>query len=396
MALLEGFFKSRKEKKIASEIVHNCYAEVAKELGITQYKSPRVELGTFADDATGAEHDPHKNKITLRKDEIELYVKCLKYLEEAKDVPESLWTDKKYREAVNNIKSAMDKTYKSIKEESFHEVIHDLDEVDVSKEPTIRRSAEGIADFARFSLLNETKEELVAHIHKYRDVGAPKSRYHLKAPWAYEYLENLKKQKDTTKTGLRGMFDNIYRRIVSPPEKDTAKLKDAVRNQEIGNLEAIFGYRLGALAALGVHDLPKKEKISKIKELLNDANSHHRLSELENLAEKGIEIYKNEIRKNKSGTNLEMQSSTKEVEENLEKMIKIIYEPVNKREKKNAPVAVVSVVLLIAVSLFPITQLNREIYNPPTGWIIQTVTLYPYTAISIVFLATFFMFLRKI
>lgn len=128
----------------------------------------------------------------------------------------------------------------------------------------------------------------------------------------YEYLSDLEKRK-TVKTGILGKFDKLYNALITN-EKGIAKLKDEVKNAEAGSFESLFGYRLGALAALGAYGLSRKEKISKINKLLKDPDSHNMLNELETLAEKGIEIYKNEMSKNKLDTNVEIKQNTKEIE----------------------------------------------------------------------------------
>ncbi|MBU4246254.1 MAG: hypothetical protein ABIF85_00120 [Nanoarchaeota archaeon] len=391
MALFDGFFKSRKEKKIASEIVHNCYAEVAKELGITNYKPPKIRLDDLANDELGA-YNRDKNRIILRKDQVGLYVKCLDNEAYLKKMPEDIRAPEKYEAAVKKVKSVMDETYKSIKGTTVHEIIHDFEKADASKEPVLRRGQEGIADFATLLLTNETKEEVVNLIHQYRDNGPPKSRNHLKKTGVYEYLKEVEKRK-TGKTDLFGKMNALFTAVLIPDnEKRIAKLKDTVKNEETGSYESLWGYRLGALAALSAYDLSKKEKISKINELLKDPDSHNRLNELETLAEKGIEIYKNEMRKNKPSTNVEMKSNIQEVEDNLEKMVNTIYEPVNKREKKSAQVAVVSAILLIAFLIF---EINKETTSVSVGLVTQTMATNPYTIVSIIFLAAFFLFLRK-
>lgn len=73
-------------------------------------------------------------------------------------------------------------------------------------------------------------------------------------------------------------------------------------------------------------------------------------------------------------------------------MVNAIYTPVNKREKKNAQVAVVSVILLIAFLLF---EINKETTSASAGLITQTIATHPYTLVSIIFLSMFFLFLRK-
>lgn len=281
--MIFDFLRRRKEEyEIAKKLFRETFDELVNALYLSSkvhqiYPPPKVKIGRIT------AFIPEKHEIRVDKEPIEEYLKIKNYIQRLKNYKgaENLQILYEYEGRLKNI-------HRYLKGVLIHESIHAIRyrlfperSREERYDPNRRLVEEALANLAKAILLDMDKEEIKILIESYQRSTSFMELFGTIGSSQIEAIEEVYKSLEGLGFEAKKEIENL--------EKQKRRYKTLVRSSE--------GYRLGLIAALGLQELPKEQRLDTLINLIKERDTKKLLYELEKIGERGIRILEDEFKK---------------------------------------------------------------------------------------------------
>jgi len=304
-----GFFRRKGEEyKLAYELFRKTFNELVNALylspEISRYPPPEVVLEEINDFGG---YDPITHTLIINKTYISDFVRMIKRYRELKKLlenKESLSEEKRkkleryYKEYEYLVKTLW-LTYRIVLISLTHEIIHairryrllSIGKVREIYDPSRVLVEEALATLGSLIFRDADKREIIAIFNYFYHLYKKEEKF---GQYLEKYLEkNIETiWKDEIIRQILGGFIYLEGLFWGDKEAklDVELLKKVIKKAIRADISRYLGYVVGCLAALGLQDLPKEERLKILSNLIKEENLKKLHDELLKLQEKGLQV----------------------------------------------------------------------------------------------------------